>query len=82
MAEDETREEFRERMLSVGFMSGGRTRDMVRTVVRPDDDPGLDAGRRAKQVTDELGTVITVSDNRQDVDIHPATVFTTLEIGL
>jgi len=69
----ETRDQFRERMRSIGFMAGGRTRDKVATITRPEDDPGADAGQRAKQVTDELGTVITESDNRQDVNIHPVT---------
>lgn len=69
----ETPEKFRERMRSIGFMAGGRTRDRVRTVTRPENDPGVDAGKRAKQVTDELGTVITQSDNRQDVTITPPT---------
>ena len=73
MAENETPEQFRERMRSVGFMAGGRTRDQVRTVTRPEDDPGVDAGQRAKQTTDELGTVITESANRQDVTITPPT---------
>jgi hypothetical protein len=82
MAENETPEQFRERVRSVGFMAGGRTRDRVRTVTRPEDDPGVDAGKRAKQVVDELGTVVTVSDNRQDVNVHPETVYQTLEIGL
>jgi hypothetical protein len=36
----------------------------------------IDAGRTAKEVTDELGTVVTESDNRQDVMIHPQTVHT------
>jgi len=36
----------------------------------------VDAGRRAKQTTDELGSVITESDNRQDVNICPPTVYT------
>jgi len=69
----ETREEFRDRMRSIGFMAGGRTRDRVRTVTRPENDPGLDAGQRAKQTRDEAGTVITESDHRQDVSIHPVT---------
>jgi hypothetical protein len=69
----ETRKEFRDRMLSIGVMLGGRTRDKVVTVTRPEDDPGLDAGLRAKQTTDELGTVITESDHRQDVMITPQT---------
>jgi hypothetical protein len=82
MPDNETPEQFRDRMRSVGFMAGGRTRDQVRTVTRPEDDPGVDAGKKAKQVTDELGTVVTVSDNRQDVNIHPETAYQTLEIGL
>lgn len=75
----ETPEQFRERMRSIGFMKGGRTRDKVRTVTRPDDDPGVDAGKRAKETTDQLGTVITESENRQDVNICPPTHFQ--EIG-
>jgi len=64
--------EEKERLRSIGHLRGGRTRDKVRTVTRPEDDAGLDAGRRAKQTVDELGTVITESDHRQDV-ITPAT---------
>jgi hypothetical protein len=82
MAENETREQFRERMRTIGYLRGGRTRDRVRTVTRPEDDPGLDAGRRAKQTKDEMGTVITESDHRQDVNIHPATHVTELNLGL
>jgi hypothetical protein len=82
MPEEETPEQFRERMGSVGFLSGGRTRDRVRTVTRPEDDPGVDAGKKAKQVTDELGTVITQSDNRQDVNIHPETCYQDVRIGV
>jgi hypothetical protein len=69
----ETPEQFKARMRSIGFIAGGRTRDKVRTVTRPEDAPGLDAGRRAKETTDELGTVITESDHRQDVNIRPPT---------
>jgi hypothetical protein len=69
----ETPAEFRERMRSIGFMAGGRTRDKVATVTRPEDDPGVDAGKRAKRTVDELGTVVTESDNRQDVTITPPT---------
>ena len=75
----ETPEQFRERMRSIGFMKGGRTRDKVRTITRPEDDPGVDAGKRAKETTDQLGTVITESDNRQDVNICPPTHYQ--EIG-
>lgn len=79
MTENETPEQFRERMRSIGFLGGGRTRDQVRTVTRPENDPGPDAGKRAKQVTDELGTVITQSDNRQDVAVCPATCHQEIE---
>jgi hypothetical protein len=82
MTRGETEEEFRDRMLSIGYLGGGRTRDKVETVTRPENDSGLDAGKKAKQTTDELGTVITESDHRQDVNIHPATHYQTLEIGL
>lgn len=75
----ETPEQFRDRVRSIGFLGGGRTRDRVATVIRPQDDPGLDAGLRAKRTTDELGTVVTESDNRQDVTITPATSHQTLE---
>lgn len=71
-----------ERMRSVGFMPHGRTRDQVRTVRRPETDDGPDAGRKAKQTTDQLGTIITESDNRQDVNIHPATHVAELGIGI
>lgn len=73
MPENETPEQFRDRVRSIGFLGGGRTRDKVRTVTRPETDPGVDAGERAKETTDELGTVITTSDNRQDVTITPPT---------
>jgi hypothetical protein len=82
MPELETPEQFRARMRSVGFLARGQTRDQVRTVRRPEDDPGLDAGRKAKETTDQLGTVITESENRQDVNIHPETHVTHLEVGL
>jgi hypothetical protein len=80
MAENETAEQFKDRMRSIGFMSGGRTRDKVRTVTRPENDPGLDAGKKAKQTTDQLGSVITESDHRQDVSICPPTAYTSISI--
>jgi hypothetical protein len=73
----ETPAEFRARMQSIGLIKGGRKRDKVRTVTRPHDG-GLDAGRRAKQTTDENGSVITESDNRQDVNIVPPTHYETI----
>jgi hypothetical protein len=81
MPDQETPEQFRERMRSVGFMAGGRTRDKVRTVTRPETDPGLDAGKRAKETTDQLGTVITESDHRQDVTVSPPTHAGEIQIG-
>jgi hypothetical protein len=73
MPEKETRAQFRARVRTIGFMAGGRARDKTATVTRPEDDPGVDAGRRAKRTVDELGTVVTESDNRQDVTITPPT---------
>jgi hypothetical protein len=77
MPDQETPEEFRARMRSVGFVPGATIRATSRTVTRPDDG-GLDVGRKAKETTDELGTVITESENRQDVIIHPETHVQTL----
>jgi hypothetical protein len=59
----------RAKLLSVGYL-GRRTRDTVTDGVRPTTDPGVDAGKRCKATTDELGNTITVSDNRQDVTIR------------
>lgn len=73
MAEGESKEEFKARMKSLQVMKGGRPRDKVRTITRPQNDPGVDAGKKAKQTKDELGTVVTESDNRQDVNICPKT---------
>jgi hypothetical protein len=42
------------------------------------DDNGVDKGKKAKVVTDESGSTITVSDNRQDANIVPPTVYQTL----
>jgi hypothetical protein len=79
MPEKETPQEFLDRMRSIQYMPHGRIRDKVKTVTRPEDDPGVDAGKKAKQTVDELGSVITESDNRQDCDIHPPTHYQ--EIG-
>jgi hypothetical protein len=76
MAHTETPEEFRDRMRSIGFMPGGRTRDKVRTIAHPE------TGERAKETTDEFGTVITETLNRQDVNIHPKTCIQELSIGI
>jgi hypothetical protein len=74
----ESVQEFQARMRSVGFLSKGRTKDKVSSTYRPTNDPGVDAGKKAKVTVDELGTTITESDNRQDVNIVPKTVYTDL----
>lgn len=65
-----------EKMRSIGHLRRGRTRDKVRTVTRPD------TGEKAKETTDEFGTVITESANRQDVNVHPETHITELLAGV
>jgi len=65
---EETPEQFRERMRSVGFV-GSRPKAMEKIVVRPDDG-GLDAGRRAKMtINPDRDVVTTTSDNRQDASV-------------
>lgn len=76
--ENESAEEFKARMKTIGYIAHGRTRDKTRTITRPENDPGVDAGKRAKQTKDELGSVITESDNRQDVELHPKTHYETI----
>ena len=78
MTSTETPAEFRERMRSVGLVRRG-SRGKERVVTRAD---GVDAGRKARVTTDELGTVITESDNRRDVNIHPETCVQQLTIGI
>jgi hypothetical protein len=63
-------------MDSIGFLAHGRTRDIVETINHPE------TGERAKKTTDQQGTEITETDNRQDVMIHPETYHADLEIGL
>jgi hypothetical protein len=65
-----------DKMRSVGYLSRGRTRNRVRTVTR------ADTGEKAKETTDELGTVITESANRQDVNVNPETHITELLAGV
>jgi hypothetical protein len=68
--------EFTERMRSIGYLSGGRTRDRV-----AEGRAHPDSGEPFKAVTDELGHTVTehgaagtgVSD-RQDVHINAQTV--------
>lgn len=72
----ETPAEFNARMRSIGYLKGGRTRDRICTIAHPE------TGERAKQTTDELGTVITETDSRQDVNIHPETHILDMSIGI
>lgn len=72
MADGETGAEFNARMRSLQVIRGGRTKPKERIVTRS-DDKGVDVGKRAKQVKDETGSVVTTSDNRQDVTIVPPT---------
>lgn len=76
MADFESPAEFNARMRSIGFLKRGRTRDQVRTIIHPE------TGERAKETTDQLGTVITETANRQDVNIHPETHIANLDIGI
>ncbi len=80
MADGETKEEFRARMLSIGYMS--RTPKVPERIIIRDDD-GADKGKRAKVTTipteaGMAGAVITESDNRKDCDIRPATHYETI----
>lgn len=56
--------EYREKLLSIGVLRGGRSRP---TVVE-----GIDAeGAKTKAVTDELGNTVTEHNNSKDqVDVH------------
>ena len=77
----ETPQEFRARMLSLSYMPKGIPRDKRSTITRPENDPGVDAGKRAKVTTEAItGTTITESDNRQDVNIVPETVYQKLSV--
>lgn len=71
----ETPQEFRERMLSIGYMQ--RTPKVKEKIIIRNDD-GADKGKKAKVVTDESGSTQTESDNRLDANIVPATVYQTL----
>jgi hypothetical protein len=70
---NETPQEFRERMLSLQIIRGGRTRPMEKVITRPvQDESGnqTDAGRKAKvTINEDRDVVLTTSDNRQDVNI-------------
>jgi hypothetical protein len=62
--------EFRDKVRSLGVLSGGRTRDRVVEGRRDERDPGVDAGQRCKATTNELGNTVVESANRQDVQIR------------
>jgi hypothetical protein len=70
----------RDKLLSLGVLSRGRTRDTVTTARRAEDGT-VDAGRPCKVTTDQLGHTVTESDNRQDVLIRAPRVATTLRQG-
>jgi hypothetical protein len=58
---------FREKLLSIGVLSRGRTRDRVR-------EGRDDAGYRTKATTDELGNTVTEHadpTDRVDVTVRP-----------
>lgn len=61
--------EFRDKLLSVGYLSKGQTRNKVTEARRPD-------GVRIKATTDELGNTVTehAEGDRQDVMIRPQAV--------
>jgi hypothetical protein len=87
VADEETPEQFRERMRSLQVIKGGRTRPLEKVITRPDRDPAgnqIDAGRRAKVViNEERDVVYTTSDNRQDANVFgkPARIVPTPEGG-
>lgn len=59
---------YRDRLLTIGVLSNGRTRTRVR-------EDRADNGERRKHSTDELGNTTTEwSSDRQDVTIRPTTV--------
>jgi hypothetical protein len=61
---------YRDKLLSVGYLSRGRTRAKVREGRRGD-------GTRVKATTDELGNTTTehaTRDDRVDVTVRPQTV--------
>jgi hypothetical protein len=68
--------EWLERMRSIGYLSGGRTRDRERS-----GRSHPDSGKPFKAVTDEAGNVVTEHSDpgsgvscRQDVEIRPDAV--------
>lgn len=67
---DERAESYREKLLSIGYLSRGRSRAQVREGRRGD-------GIRVKATTDEAGNTVTehaTKDDRVDVTVRPGTV--------
>jgi hypothetical protein len=69
----------RAKLLSLSYLSRGRTRNTVVDARRPERDPGVDAGQRCKATTDELGNTVTESANRQDVAIRAKPIRANIE---
>jgi hypothetical protein len=75
--------EYRDKLLSIGYLSRGRTRARVR-----EGRAHPESGEPFKAVKDELGNVVTehgkpgtgLSD-RQDVNVHVQAVEVTLDLG-
>jgi hypothetical protein len=79
--EGETPQEFRDRMRSIGVIKGGRTRQLEKVIVRPDDG-GLDVGKKAKVTINEARDIVyKTSDNRQDAHIFGVAATTGPEGG-
>lgn len=68
----------REKMLSIGYLSKGRTKPVVREYRDSTD------GHRIKATTDEHGATITqhaTPDDRQDVLIRPKTIEMDIQVN-
>ena len=68
----------REKMLSIGYLSKGRTRPRVHEYNDSTD------GHRIKAVTDEFGNTVTqhaTKDDRQDVLIRPKTLEMEIQVN-
>jgi hypothetical protein len=66
---------YRDRLLGVGVLKRGRTRDRVRDVRAAD---GKIIGKRT---TDQASNDVTTYDNRQDVTLRPETVTLAIKQG-
>lgn len=68
----------REKLLSIGYLSGGRSKPQVREY-RDETD-----GHRIKATTDDAGNEViqhATKDDRQDVILHPQTIDLPLSIN-